>query len=310
MNHTVRNRIVGSGIGIAFALYLLNCLPADAGYRENGPVTLRYKFKAGDVSNYQTNGQFQLQPPNMQGHNAGNGPSKAPGAGGNSIALPLNASQTVKVLKALADGSGQLEVTVLSGGTGTSGGAPTPKTVSYTLSPTGAISNVKASSGKVSNDVMSALSGSIMSGSITVPLPEKAVKPGDTWKLKMPIAQAGSNGTVTGTFTKIGQIGRYKTAHIKQVISVPIRSVQQVGTGNGSPNAVAAPTTLTISGNVSMTFEYDFAMTEGKLIKSSGKGTVDVKVLMSPAPGKNGHVSTPPLVPIAGTINLSSTLVQ
>src|SRR5579871_3799892 len=86
--------------GLAALLLLPPAVLADpAG---NDPVTLRLKFKAGEVNTYQTTMQYTADLPNTPRTPAGRSPqgAQAPGSNGAGLSVPLNFTQQMKVLKA------------------------------------------------------------------------------------------------------------------------------------------------------------------------------------------------------------------
>ena len=144
-------------------------------------------------------------------------------------------------------------------------------------------------------------------GSITVYLPANPVGPGDTWTQKVNVPQMQEMATVTGVFEKPSQVGRYKTAHIKLTVIVPVNSNVDLAAATQGK----AKGTSSISGTVTMRYTDDFAIAEGRLIKSIGSGSTDLTVKQSgvtypgaaaPAKPTNAHIKA--------SISMTSTLVQ
>ena|SRR5579871_3485916 len=279
---------------------LLLPLAASAGPTDNGPVTLRLKYKAGDVSTYQETVQMTIQLPN-----AGKASTGAPSGG---IPQTQNMTSTRKVLKALPDGKGEVEMTTTGSFNGIGGGAPSSHTIVVTTDAQGNIVTLNdktpGAAGASPFASLLQISASGMQGNI---LPPHAVKPGDTWSKTIRSSSLSGYGSVKATFVKIGKVGRYRTAHIHTTVNIPINSMTDA---NNQPTTQASKAVLKTQGSVTMTYENDFAIAEGKMIRSAGKGSAKVKVTSKTQPPPSGKPTGAGATPGQGlslTLQLATT---
>jgi hypothetical protein len=283
---------------------LIALLPANAGL--GSAISLRFKFRAGDTYTYQTSGQIGIPMPNFGGGKPGS--TVHSGKSGTTLNLPVNSTQTVKVLKLESNGNARLEIS--SSGTSTmqigqGGGVPTMTTINVIATPLGGLTGTTRGGG--GGDPLNSLSGVGALASITVYLPAKSVSPGDSWTQKVSVPQMSEMANMTAVFEKLSQVGRYKTAHIKLTVTIPISSkVDAAAATQGKQKGEAK-----VGGVVTMHYEDDFAIAEGRLIKSIGTGSADLNikqsgVVISSTPG----ASAPPSVHIAAKLTMTSTLVQ
>jgi hypothetical protein len=284
---------------------------AAGGQGDNSPVALRLKFKPGEVSKYQTNAQFVISLP-MQS-------KPTPGSrSGNAATVPsqLSMVQQVKVNKVLPNGDGELSITTLSTQS-SMGGQPggistTPsKPIVMTYSPHGnAVAVHNAPSGGVAGEFMfSSLLGSGAVNMSGLYLPTNPVKPGDTWTQKVTLPSMANSATIKATFQKVETVGRYRTAHIHTLLSMPVNAMLDI---NLKPTRQAAKAQSTANGTVSMTFDTNFAIAEGKVIRSAGNGNASLSIHMrqpasKPANGKPGAARPDPL-PQALNLTVKTTI--
>jgi len=287
---------------VGCAAYML--IPADAG--GVSAITLRCKFKAGETYTYQTSGQISIPMPNMGG--AKNAQVKHAGTANNALNIPVNSTQKIVVVKLESNGNARLEITSTAQAgmpTGQPSGAPSISTQNVTATPLGVLMGAKSSGTSGGADELNDMSGVAALGSITAYLPAKPVSPGDTWSQKVNVPKMPEMATVSCVFEKLTQVGRYKTAHLKIKIVIPVNSkVDMAAATQGKAKGNSK-----ISGSVTMHFDDDFAIQEGRLIKSIGTGSANLTVNQSglSAPGA---VGAPRAASASIKITMTSTLVQ
>jgi hypothetical protein len=281
---------------------LLTALPllSQAGAGGGGPVPLRMKYKQGEINKYQTNMSITI---------AGmGGPNGAQGSG-----MPIqqvSVMQQFKTNKLLPNGSAEVIVTTVNmqGGMGM-GNTPLPKPVTLVMDSRG---TVKATNGAATG-MMGGMLGSNTLGTQQVPLPEKAVKPGDIWSNSLPMPGMGT-GSIKGQFIKVETVGKHQTALLHYVLTMPVKIMMDSA---NHPTQSAAAAQMTMSGNVIMNIDNDVELQAGRLIRSSGTGnmlmTIASKTMPRQLPPKPGAPAKPPVpssMKVNTNITLGTTLVE
>lgn len=265
-------------------------------------VQMKLKYRAGETYGYQTSGVITIPIPGA-GEKGG-----APGMMKDGLKIPVNTSQQIRVLLVHPDGSADLEVA-------TKGSVNLPGVPS---APSGAVTKTKvtaAASGALSMDkkvpggataAIGAVSGVGSTGAIAMYLPSKPVKIGDSWSEKVAVPQLGGFATVTAKYVANGNVGHFKTAHIKLSVVIPLALLLD-NTGSVTRDKTKAKSD--VAGKVSMTYDQDFAVQEGRLIRSVGSGATVLKIRSvkqgEALQAKDGKVSA-----ITTKIDVSSALTQ
>ncbi|MCS6776427.1 MAG: hypothetical protein RMJ43_00985 [Chloroherpetonaceae bacterium] len=253
-NHGVRR--AGAGLIIAGLL-----LPLAGLAGQNGPVTLRMKFKPGETLKYQTTLQMNIETPMM----AQNGAMK----------MDISMVQNQKVLKALPAGGGDVEVTTTDTRASMNGqpmSLPSNPPVTLTYDAQGNVRGVKG----LPKDAAPLMGGG-MAGANQMQLqgtflPAKPVKPGDTWTMNVKLpGTTGGNAVVKGQFLKMETIGRYRTAKIRTVLTGPMNLMMNA---QGQPTTDAKQAAMKMTGTMTMTVDSNLAITEGRLIRQAGNGVM------------------------------------
>ncbi len=286
---------------------LLAALPllATAGQGGSGPVTLRMKFKQGETSKYQTNMSVTM---------AGmGGPKGAPGKAGGVPMQQIAVLQQFKTDKLLPGGGAEVVVTTINmQGAAGMGSTPVPKPVTLIMDARGGVKVAKASQ-SATGSMMGSMMGANPLGLQQVPMPEKAVKPGDTWSSVMAMPGMGS-GSVKGQFVKYETVGKHKTALLHYVVTMPIKMMMDASM---QPTTSAATAQMTMSGNMVMNVDNDVAFTDGKLVRSSGNGTMVMTItskggmgVAPPKPGTAVKPTAPKGITVNTLITMGTTLVD
>ena len=274
---------------------LLAALPllAQAGEGGSGPVTLRMKYRQGEISKYQTNMSVSL---------AGAGTRKnAPG--GSMPLQQVSVTQEFKTNKLLPNGSAEVIVKTINIQAGAGASTP-PKPVTLIMDARGAVKATRGSLGSNASSMLNNMLGSNSLGTQQVPLPEKAVKPGDTWSNVLPMPGMGT-GTVKGQFVKVETVGKHKTALLHYVLTIPIKMMTDAMM---QPTQSAATAQMTMAGNFVMNVDNDIDLLEGRLIRSTGNGAM-LMTLTKIAP-KTPAVKAggPPRPSVPGTMTLNTAI--
>ena len=285
---------------------LLTTLPlfAQTGAGGGGPVTLRVKYKQGEVSQYQTNMAVTVG-----GAKSGSGGTAAPGGG-----MPMqqmSVMQQFKTSKLLPSGSAQVVITTINMQGGVAAGAVNlPKPVTLVMDSRGAVTSAVGQSGAPS--MLGGMIGSDSLGMQQFPLPQSAVKPGSSWATALPISGMGT-GSVKGQFVKLEAVGAYKTALLHYLLTMPVKIMMNAA---GQPTKIPATATMTISGTVIMNIDNDIDLQSGRLVRSSGSGTMSAQIMPKnmprQIPAKPGAPPRPAPQTMAVNMNLTlgTTLVS
>ena len=104
-------------------------------------------------------------------------------------------------------------------------------------------------------------------------------------------------------FLRLEQVGRFHTARLRTQMTAPMEMMTD---GQGQITQNAAKAFLKMSGKMSMTSDTNFAIEEGKLIRSAAKGTVNItgKIL---TPGKPAPAQT---VAIQVQMQMGNSLIE
>lgn len=263
-NRKTRSQRFGRGIisVIPFAL-LFSTLSAQA---QKEPVyTLKLKFLTGDISRYQTIAEIITRLPSQGQKNAG------------TSSFAVNLTQQMRVKRSLSGGGGEISVETLSGQL-LQNGEPrpitNPKPVRIVYDSRGNITGFKASP-NVPGDSFAGVIGSGALGMLRVYLPPNPVKIGEEWSqpVEIPGLTWAGKGVAKAKLIRLEKVGRFQTVRIRAAFSLPL---------NIYINATLQPVndkklaTAVLTGTLYMNFDNNFALQEGKIIKSGGSGTANV----------------------------------
>jgi|GEM_PF-1950567 len=284
---------------LRYGLAALALLPLAASAGPNDPVTLRMKFKAGETSDYQVSMQYTVNMPGLSQAKP-SGDVKPPSA--NGMTQDLSMFQHSKVTKALPNGNGEVEVTV----TDATGKGATAKPITMVYDPLGNVVSMNmpgSQGGGPTASMFGALGNPGISNTQGTFLPSKAVKPGDTWTQSIKLPGYTGNGTVTVKYVKRNTVGRYQTAFLQSTMTLPINFSLD---SSGKPATDPSKAIVISSGTLKMTYDNDFAIAEGKLIRSSSNGVMDMTMITKGGKSPNGGTSAQPQK-IAMSIKITST---
>ncbi|HLV79711.1 MAG TPA: hypothetical protein VKT32_05490 [Chthonomonadaceae bacterium] len=257
---------------LCLAALALLPLAALAG-QSDAPALLRMKFRQGEVNKYQTNMQMTMH----MVMNMGTGQSH-PGPAPQPMTIPVNMNMLIQqqVTKVLANGNGVITSTVLNQQMSMNGqtrpnGANTP-TTTITMTPLG---KVVSMTGIPQQNPMSGIFGPNSLSGMGTYLPSRAVRPGDSWTdtMRMPGLTGAGSGTVRSHFIRYETVGRYRTALIRSVVTVPLNMNMNM---MGQPAGRSGAGTMTMSGSMHITTDNNFAVAEGKLIRTTGDGGASI----------------------------------
>ena len=285
---------------------LLTTLPllAQAGAGGGGPQPLRIKYTTGEINKYQSNMAITM---------VGMGGPKGAQGGGMPI-QQVSVIQQFKTGKLLPNGSAEVLVTTLNmQGGGGMGSTPLPKPVTLVMDSRGAVTSSKGGSTAGSPAMFGNMLGSNALGMQQIPLPEKAVKPGDIWANSIPMPGMGT-GNVKGQFVKVETVGKHKTALLHYLVTIPMKIMMDASM---QPTQSAAAAQMTMSGNVVMNMDNDVELLAGRLIRSTGSGTMQMTITskntMKQLPRKAGsppRPSTPNNMMVNTQVTLGTTLIE
>jgi len=285
---------------------LLTTLPllAQTGAGGGGPVTLRMKYKMGEVSQYQSNMAVTM--------------GGANGAGGaQSSGMPLqqvSVVQEFKTVKLLPNGGAQVTVTTINMQGGAGMGATTvPKPVTLIMDSRGGVTSAVGAKGNSSPSLLGGVMGSDALGTQQFPLPQSAVKPGSSWTTTLPISGMGT-GNIKGQFVKFEAVGAYKTALLHYLLTIPVKVLLNA---QMQPTQTAAASTATLSGTIVMNIDNDVDLQTGRLVRSSGTGTMSAQFTaknppkqLAPKPGAPAKPAGPLSTKMAINLTIGTTLVS
>jgi hypothetical protein len=269
----------------AASLCLAVLLPlAVFGQSGSGPFTLRMKFTPGEVTKLQTKVQLDTNVPL---------PGKATPM---TQKMVLDMLQQVKVLRALPDGGGETETTILSS-SGVMNGQPihipTNQPIITTLDSRGNTLAVKGLSNSAPG--MAVLNNIFNSGGLKTTgsyLPVKPIHIGDTWTEKIALPGFSGGGYAVSQLIRLEKVGHFQTARIHSRIALPLKMML---------DAAQRPTTLDskavgiMSGTLNMIMDSNFAIAEGKSARSAGSGSMTMTITFrAPSPGGKSDASKAP----------------
>lgn len=261
---------------------LIAPLAASAGQGGNSPVTLRMKFKSGEVNKYRMTMQM-----NMTMH-VPNQPQP--------MTVPVNMMMTMdqKVESVDAKGNGTI-VTTIQNQQMTANGqtAPSPQTppITMRLSPQGKILSTKGMpSNQVTNMMGNPFGGGGASG-LTVLLPAKPVKPGDSWTQPVRLPGSALSGTTKNTLLRYENIGHFRTARIHTVANLTLKMMMDA---QGQPAKTASKAASLVQGNIKIAGDNNFAIAEGKLVRMAMNGNAAMKMQQKKAASAKAGTARPP----------------
>ncbi len=257
---------------LALAAAML-CTPQDAVGRD-APITLTMKFKPGSVTRYKVNMAMTMS---MSGLQARSTP----------MHMDTVVTMAQKVDRPLPGGGGVVTVTygkpamTMNGKPMPAPGATSamkPVTMQYD-----AHGNVRSANeaGAASGPGMAANMFGSGSGVVSPGLlPNHPVKPGDSWKGSFPIPMLGGNMTFKYTLVDVRTVAGYRVAHIQVAVRMSIHA-----SGSGAPGATLP---AGVSGVVSGAGAADFAIDQGKIVRTVMKVNVSPTMAAGQAGGAAG----------------------
>ena len=241
--------------------------PADAARNtpaaKSEPVELRMKFKPGDINKYQTTIQANILIPGQAAN------VEHPYDTHISLIVQQN------VLKVHVDGSADIAISTQNG-TGIVYGkqykpALNDKPSILTFDARNNIvvaKNLPKAAPTADLTVQIFQSGALSTQGVY--LPQQPVRIGDTWTQKANIASLGKgSGTVKTTFLRMEPIGLYSTARLRSVMKIPFVIVND-----------SSKLKVSLSGMLTMTYDSNLAVKEGKILRSTGDGDITVEVVL------------------------------
>ena len=237
--------------------------------QDNAPVLLTMKFKAGDVSKYATTTSIGYSIPGLmasgiQSKMAKANPGKPAPVVPPTTNVTVSGTQIIKVLTVQNNGTGELQVTTdipnpmaAMMGQGNRKEKPQVSTM------------VCDSLGHLSKGGMGFLSTGMLV------FPTKPIKPGESWTETTGISQLAKNAPAKVTFIGYEQVGKYRTAHLRTVVSAPMNT----GFNTSGGLTTKGQGDANMNGTMNIIRDVNFAVAEGKLIKMTA--TVDTNMTIS-----------------------------
>lgn len=268
-NHTAslglprKTRLTAWGLVAALALPLT----ALATQTINSPALLRYKLKEGDTTQYQMTMHMTTTIKN---------PSLA-----QPMTIPGDVTTVVeqKVTKAFPQGGGEIVTTTISQ-EGRVNNQPMPAQtippITTTYDARGKILSLKGL--PANNPMTQAMGGGIGSSGMmgmSAALPEKPVKPGDTWTQTVSLPGYSASGTAKCTLVRFEKVGPYQTARIRTLMTMPmsimIDATQQ-------PTKDPSKAVVQSSGTVTTSSDTNFVVGAGKIIRTAATVTAAMNI--------------------------------
>ncbi len=242
----------------AFAAVLLTI--ALSGAAQNGALRLlTVQYRIGEVNRYHTTAQtvVLLPVPNQ--------------AQPNQTVLDVDLSQSLRTLRALPGGGGEVETVTTAGAilmNGKPRSKPDDKPLIVTYDAHGSVAGIR---GLTPQNSLGGLLGSGSLGMQSAFLPGHAVRQGQAWRqpARLPGMPLGGAGTVTCRWIATERIGRYDTARIRSFLAQPLKIML---TADAQPTQDPRRAAYVMKGMLNMTFISNFAIAEGKTVRSSGIG--------------------------------------
>ena len=303
--------LAAATVGIC-ALNLPHAASADA--VDTGQLVLLMKFRPGEALKYQTNmllgftlpAPAVVKSPSAQKRQATNS-----SVGGTTFTV--NAVQDIVVRRAAPTGGGDLDVTT-TGQNSLPGQPPIlsndtrPALMSYDAQ--GKLLGIRRQGeSAASNPMIGAMLGQGLLSMQGVILPTKPVKIGETWtqQVKIPGITGNGSSTIKTTLVRIENINKYRTARLHVVITTPVSAYLDAAL---QPAEKASGAASTMTGTAVVTNDVNFAIAEGRVVKSISKGQTTMSVAIgkpaAPAPAastkrrRSGTPTAPaPIVPAA-----------
>jgi len=259
-------------IRLLLAAALLVATPTSGALGQGAPITLRMKFRTGNVTKYRMVMDMNMAM-NMSGQ-----PKPM------HVAMRMTATMRQKILKVLPDGSAEVKAstsgfkTVLNGQPFKAPTVANVGPITMTIDPLGRPKNMQSQDKTISPMLSNMFGGS---GGATMPdmLPDHPVKVGDTWSGSFPLPMLGGTATYQYTLLAVETVGGIRTARIRFGVNMPLNTAASTGPGaiGGSMPGVGMTGTMAGSGILR------FAVSSGKLESMSGSAH------MSPTltPGKD-----------------------
>ena len=301
---------VGSPL-VLTAMAAVGALCAAASLRadstDTGQLGLLVKFKQGEALKYQTNMQLGFTLPGAAVSQPAPGSSNS--AAGGSLGgtrFDVNASQEVVARRGAVAGGGDIDVTT-TGQNSLPGQPPIlnndTRPVIMTYDAQGKLLGIRRQKEPASANAMF---GSMLGQGLLcmqgVMLPARPVKIGETWTTQVPGVNGASASTVKSTLVRVEYLNKYRTAHLHVVSTIPVSAYLDAAL---QPTARATDAACTSNGTAVVTNEINFAIAEGRVIRSIGQGVMNMTVLVGkptvpekPAKRKKGApaVAAPPAV--------------
>lgn len=237
----------------------------------------KLKFIVGDVTRYQTTAEIITRVPSMgQGQKATSESSFA-----------VNVTQQMRVKKSLKEGGGEISVEILSGQFSQNGqpfSLSNPKPIHIAYDARGNITGFQASPDSATEGLAGVLgSGSL--GMLRVYLPPNPVKIGEEWSqpVQIPGLTWAGKGTAKAKLIRTERVGRFQTIRIRATLSLPLAIYVNAKQQPVKDKKLA---TALLAGTLTMNFDNNFAIQEGKTIKSGGNGVA--KIRYTPLPPAKG----------------------
>lgn len=225
--------------------------------QSNAPVSLRMKFKTGATHKYQTSANVDV-----------NGGMK----------FDISAIQIHKVQKTLTDGGAEVEITTTEARNNGQPTGPTPPII-MNYDSRGMIRGMK---GALSGGDM--MGGMFNTGAMQMQgafLPPKPVKPGDKWAQTFKMTGISSGAKSNSEFLKVERINRYQTAKIRTKITAPMTILLDAAV---QPTTNPKQAAMKGVGRLTMTIDTNFAIADGKMIRTAGNGLINMTMKPTNAP--------------------------
>ena len=280
---------------------LLTLSVVSAGAQQSGPVMLRMKFAKGTVTRYRMSFQMNMKIP-------------VPGEP-KPMSQEMDSSMVIRqeVTRTLAGGGGEVKSKAESAEmllNGRPGPAPAQSPTSVlTMDSRGRIVDAKTD-GEVSAlpGPMKGLMGPSGMSSLGMVLPDHAVRPGDAWTNPISIPGFVRGGSSRTTFVRFETVGHYRTARLHSVLSMPISGTVQGATG-GRHDGEGAAANIGMGGRGDMVTETNFAISEGKVVRSTGNGGFNLSINTPPTAAGRGTTAMPRVMKMAMKMNLGMNIL-
>ena len=260
--------IVKSLFLIVLQMLTINSVP----YANSGShlITLRLKFKQGEISKYKATMRMTTSTPI---------PGQAVPASNDTVS-DMTLKQETKRL--LPGGSAEVLATISQQKTTnnhTLVNAPTMDPTIFVFNSQGKITSPKVTvqPGVGMGGISSLLNGTGTSG-VGIQLPSKPVAVGESWEYPIKATDIMGGTFANATLVKLETVGSYKTARIHSVVKLPIHFFADK---TGALTASKENAMLLASGSGTVITDYNIAVAEGKLVRSSGQSFISMKMKMN-----------------------------